>query len=211
MNEKDKKKLIFASNFNHQLKIHGKTQKDICNLLNVSTSTVSDWSTAKKYPRIDKIQAIADYLDIYKSELTEEYHNQRHNIDAIKIPVLGKVVAGIPIEAIEEILDYEEINLELAKTGDFFALQIKGDSMEPRMQEGDVVIVRKQETVDTGDIAIVLVNGDEATVKKIKILNDGIMLIPFNSKYDPWEYTAEDIEKLPVKIIGKVVELRAKF
>ena len=211
MNEKDKQKLIFAPNFNHQLKIHGKTQKDICNLLNVSTSTVSDWSTAKKYPRIDKIQAIADYLDIYKSELTEEYHNQRHNIDAIKIPVLGKVVAGIPIEAIEEILDYEEINLELAKTGDFFALQIKGDSMEPRMQEGDVVIVRKQETVDTGDIAIVLVNGDEATVKKIKILNDGIMLIPFNSKYDPWEYTAEDIEKLPVKIIGKVVELRAKF
>ena len=211
MNEKDKQKLIFASNFNHQLKIHGKNQKDICNLLNVSTSTVSDWSTAKKYPRIDKIQAIADYLDIYKSELTEEYHNQRHNIDAIKIPVLGKVVAGIPIEAIEEILDYEEINLELAKTGDFFALQIKGDSMEPRMQEGDVVIVRKQETVDTGDIAIVLVNGDEATVKKIKILNDGIMLIPFNSKYDPWEYTAEDIEKLPVKIIGKVVELRAKF
>lgn len=86
----------------------------------------------------------------------------------VRIPVLGRVVAGIPIEAVEEILDYEEITPELAATGEFFALKIRGHSMEPRMMEGDVVIVRKQEDVESGDVAIVLVNGNEATVKRVK-------------------------------------------
>lgn len=211
MNEKEKQKQIFASNFNHQLKINGKSQKDIMEFLNVSSGTVSDWSTGKKYPRIDKIQRIADYLGIYKSELTETFSDQRHSVTGIKIPVLGRVIAGIPIEAIEEIIDYEEISESMACTGEFFALQVKGDSMEPKMSDGDVVIVRKQETAQTGDVAIVLVNGDEATVKKIRIMDNGIMLIPFNTKYDPWMYTAEDIEKKPVRIIGKVVECRQKY
>ncbi len=129
----------------------------------------------------------------------------------IKIPVLGRVIAGIPIEAIEEIIDYEEISESLAKSGEFFALQIKGDSMEPEMREGDIAIVRKQETAETGDIAIVLVNGDDATVKKVRMLDEGIMLIPFNAKYTPWAYTAEECESLPVRIIGKVIECRRKY
>lgn len=201
---------IFSSNLRHYIKLSGKSQVEIANDLNFTTSAMSEWVNGNMYPRIDKIQALADYFNIYKSDLTED-KKDIFQVKGMKIPVLGKVIAGIPIEAVEEIIDYEEIEIELAKTGDFFGLQIKGDSMEPRMQEGDVVIVRKQDTADTGDIAIVLVNGDEATVKKIKILKDGIMLIPFNNKYDPWEYTVEDIEKMPVKIIGKVIELRAKF
>lgn len=204
-------KEIFAKNLKRYLKIKNKNQLELSEDLGFKQSTVSDWMNAKKYPRIDKIQILADYFDIMKSDLTEDKGFSSFSKRGVMVPVLGKVVAGIPIEAIQDIIDYEEIDAILAKTGNFFALQIKGDSMEPRMQEGDVVIVRKQETADTGDIAIVLVNGDEATVKKIKILNNGIMLIPFNNKYDPWEYTAEDIDKMPVKIIGKVVELRAKF
>lgn len=204
-------KEIFAKNLKRYLKIKNKNQLELSEDLGFKQSTVSDWMNAKKYPRIDKIQILADYFDIMKSDLTEDKGFSSFSKRGVMVPVLGKVVAGIPIEAIQDIIDYEEIDATLAKTGNFFALQIKGDSMEPRMQEGDVAIVRKQETADTGDIAIVLVNGDEATVKKIKILNNGIMLIPFNSKYDPWEYTAEQIEKMPVKIIGKVVELRAKF
>ena len=84
------------------------------------------------------------------------------------IPVLGDVAAGIPIEAVENIIDWEEINSALAGTGDFFGLRIKGSSMEPRIREDDVVIVRKQEDANTGDTAVVLVNGDSATVKRIK-------------------------------------------
>lgn len=129
----------------------------------------------------------------------------------IKIPVLGRVVAGVPLEAVEEILDYEEITPDLAATGDFFALQIRGRSMEPRMLEGDVVIVRKQDDVESGDIAIVLVNGDEATVKKVKKMSTGITLIATNiSVYEPHFYSNEEIEALPVQILGKVVELRGK-
>lgn len=128
-----------------------------------------------------------------------------------KIPVYAAVAAGIPIEAIEDIVDYEEIDAALAATGDFFGLRIKGDSMEPRMREGDVVIVRKQEDADNGDIVIVLVNGNDATVKKLKKESSGITLIPFNPAHDTQHYSREDVAFLPVRIIGKVVELRAKF
>lgn len=132
-------------------------------------------------------------------------------VNAKKIPVLGKVVAGIPIDAVEEILDYEEISPEMARQGEFFALQVKGDSMEPKFSDGDVVIVRKQEDVDSGDIAIVLVNGDEATIKKVQKFDGGINLVPTNSAYPVLTYTNKEIEQLPVRVIGKVVELRAKF
>ena len=118
---------------------------------------------------IDRVVKIAKALSISPGYLMGWEDSKREKMQGIKIPVLGSVVAGIPIEAIEEIIDYEEISEQLAKTGEFFALRIKGDSMEPRMYDGDVVIVRKQEEVDSGDVAIVLVNGDEATVKRVKI------------------------------------------
>ena len=127
------------------------------------------------------------------------------------IPVLGKVAAGTPIEAVEDILDYEEIDAQTASAGDHFALQIKGNSMEPKISNGDVVIVRQQEDCESGDIAVVLVNGDAATVKRIKKEPEGIMLIPSNPTYEPKFYSNEQIQTLPVTIIGKVVELRAKF
>lgn len=116
-----------------------------------------------------------------------------------------------PIEAITDIVDYEEIDSALARNGDYFGLRIKGVSMEPRMREGDVVIVRKQDAADTGDTVVVLVNGDSATVKKIKYGKDGITLISTNPSYDPMFFPASEVERLPVRVIGKVVELRAKF
>lgn len=129
----------------------------------------------------------------------------------VRVPVLGDVAAGIPIEAITDIVDYEEIDAALARTGEFFGLRIKGASMEPRMREGDVVIVRQQDTAETGDTVVALVNGDSATVKKIKYGQDGITLLPTNPAYDPMFYSAAEVESLPVRVIGRVVELRAKF
>lgn len=129
----------------------------------------------------------------------------------IKIPVLGYVRAGIPIDAVEEVLDYEEISEEMARQGEYFALQIKGDSMEPRIQEGDVVIVRQQSDIDSGDIAVVLVNGNDATVKKFVKHENGVSLVAFNAKYEPMFYTPKEIQELPVSILGKVVELRGKL
>lgn len=179
-----------------------------------SFTTIQKWESGIAEPSVDKLRELSEIFDVSMDELLNKDLSSKvieFISRAFKIPVLGRVVAGIPIEAIEEILDYEEIDESLARTGEFFALQVKGDSMEPRMLEGDVVIVRKQESVNSGDIAIVLVNGDEATVKRVRILDSGLMLIPFNSKYVPWTYTAEEVESRPVQIIGKVVELRGKF
>lgn len=131
--------------------------------------------------------------------------------EAVRIPVLGDVAAGIPIEAIEDIIDYEEIPAEMATQGQFFGLRIKGDSMEPRICAGDVVIVQRQEDADSGDIVIACINGDSATCKKLIKYPDQIVLMPLNNKYDPIIFTAEEVKKTPLTIIGKVVELRGKF
>lgn len=129
----------------------------------------------------------------------------------IKIPVLGTVAAGIPISAVEDILDYEEIPQSWQNQGEFFALKIKGDSMQPKMDEGDVVIVRQQSDANNGDTVIVLVNGDDATCKKLQKTDNGIMLVSTNPNYLPMFFTNEEIVTKPVVILGKVVELRSKF
>lgn len=129
----------------------------------------------------------------------------------VTIKVLGRVAAGIPIEAIENVIDTEEITEELARTGDFFGLKIHGDSMEPRMVEGDVVIVRQQDDAESGDIVIAMVNGDEATCKKLVKHESGISLVSLNSKYEPMFFSILEIQQKPVRIIGKVIELRGKF
>lgn len=142
------------------------------------------------------------------TNISKNYSSQ---CKGVVINVLGRVAAGIPIEAITDIIDTEEISQELAKTGEFFGLQIHGDSMEPRMYEGDIVIVRQQEDAESGDIVIALVNGDDATCKRLMKYAGGISLISLNSKYDPMMFTNQEIEEKPVRIIGKVVELRGKF
>lgn len=157
-----------------------------------------------------KILAFATALGTTPGELMGGVR-RKESVKGVKIPVLGYVRAGIPIEAVEDILDYEEISLEMASQGEHFALSIKGDSMEPRIAEGDVVIVRKQNIVENGELAVVLVNGNDATVKKFYMNDNGITLISTNPTYDPFYYSKEDVEKLPVQVIGKVVELRAKF
>jgi hypothetical protein len=205
-------KHVFAKNLRNQLARHNKLQNDLVNDLGLNKSTVSTWINGTKMPRMNTVKRLAAYFGVEKSDLIEDKRNSNTKTKAVRIPVLGKVVAGVPLEAVEEILDYEEITPELAATGEFFALQIRGRSMEPRMLEGDVVIVRRQSDVDSGDIAIVLVNGDEATVKRVSKSDRGITLIATNPNvYEPHFYSSEEIEALPVQILGKVVELRGKF
>lgn len=130
---------------------------------------------------------------------------------SIMIPVLGKVAAGIPFEAIENVIDYEEISESMARSGEFFALRIKGDSMEPEIHNGDTVVVRKQADAESGDIIIVLVNGNDATCKRLIKYTDGIRLMPINPTYEPMYYTDTEIEDKPVKIVGKVIENRRRY
>ncbi len=127
------------------------------------------------------------------------------------INVVGRVAAGLPIEAVENIIDTEEIPETLAMTGEFFGLKIHGNSMEPRICDGDVVIVRQQNDADSGDIIIALINGDDATCKRLRKYRDGIELISINPSYEPMFFSQKDISSKPVTIIGKVVELRGKL
>lgn len=188
-----------------------KSQADLAKLLFVNQTAVSQWErdvTTPSPPILLKLSQLygvsTDYL-LGKDAATE---NQK----GIKIPVLGDVAAGIPIEAVENIVDYEEIDTAMASTGEYYGLRIKGSSMEPRIREGDVVIVRQQEDADTGDTAVVLVNGESATVKRIKKEPDGgLWLLPNNPAYDPQHYSPTEVAEKPVRIIGKVVELRGKF
>ena len=129
----------------------------------------------------------------------------------ITINIYGRVAAGIPLEMIEDIIDTEEIPEEMAKTGEYFGLQISGDSMEPKISNGDTVIVRKQDDADSEDIVIATVNGTDATCKRLKKYQTGIALISTNPKYEPMFFSNEEIMEKPVRIIGRVVELRAKF
>lgn len=127
------------------------------------------------------------------------------------IPILGRVVAGIPVESVEDVIGKIQINENLARTGNFYALEVKGNSMQPRLREGDIVIVREQTDVESGDVAIVCVNGDEYTIKKIKKSKNGITLIPFNPAYETIFYSNEEIEKLPVEIKGRVVQFHGNL
>lgn len=197
----------------------GLTLDEVAAFVGVNKGTVSRWESGEiDNMRRDKIAKLAEVLKVsplfvmgMKDDGTAA-PSPRARKKGVRIPVLGSVAAGIPIEAIEDIIDYEEIDADLARTGDFFALQIRGASMEPVLYEDDIVIIRKQSTVDTGDIAIVLINGDEATVKKIRRERNGVMLVGYNTAvYEPHFYTNEEIESLPVQIIGKVIELRRKF
>lgn len=184
------------------------TQEELGEKLGVKRAAVQKWESGLteniKRSTLDKLAKI---FDISAAELLG---CMDVNINR-KIPILGSVAAGVPIEQIEDIKGYIEIPSWMAKRGKYFALEIKGKSMEPHMTTGDVVIVREQKTVENDEIAIAVVNGEEATVKQIKFDEKGIMLLPFNREFTPMYFTAEEAENKPVTIIGKVVELRRSY
>ena len=189
----------------------GLSQQELAELVGFKTaSAVNKIELGLRDINQSRVKAFANALNTTTSFLLDGETKPNHS-KAVKIPVLGFVRAGIPMDAIENIIDYEEISEEVARSGEFFALKIKGDSMEPRIKEGDVVIVRKQSTVENGEVAVVLINGNDATVKKFHKTDVGIKLISTNPQYDPFFFTPQEVESLPVEVIGKVVELRAKF
>ena len=189
----------------------GLSQKAVALSLKVSAPTVSEWESGKKKPNSDNLIALSKLLDIDTDYLLDNEPPTHTRKKGVKIPVYGRVAAGVPIEAIEEIIDYEEIDEEMAKRGEYIALQVHGSSMEPRFTEGDVVIVRLQPDVESGEIAIIFVNGSESTMKRLVKRSSGIQLISTNPAFDPMYYTNEEVLSLPITVLGKVVELRAKF
>lgn len=185
-------------------------QADLAASLNVKQNTLSNWETGRTEPDIDSLRIMAKILETSVGFLIG---NDEEN-GTIRIPVLGSVPAGIPLEAIEDIIDWEEIPQSMSAGGkEYFALEVKGDSMWPDYLPGDVVIVRKQPTCNSGDDCVVYVNGYDATLKQVR-LNDAdqsLTIIPRNQSYPPRTFSREEIQSLPVTIAGVVVELRRKI
>ena len=194
-------------------KQHNMSQLKLATAIGVSRSTVAMWENGSSQPDNSMLIKLSELFNVSVDYLLgrDETPISSPSVSGTWIPVLGKVQAGVPVEAIQDIIDYEDISNISKDPSEYFALQVKGQSMEPKFSEGDVVIVKKQDTAEDGEIVIALVNGDEATIKKLKKRADGIVLLPLNQQFDMMYYTADDIEKLPVRILGKVVELRAKF
>ena len=189
----------------------GISQSEIAKKIYISQPAYAKYELGTSTPNPETLAAIAGILGCSTDYLLGKAPTPNGD-RYIHIPVLGRVAAGIPIDAIEEIIDWEDISAEMVTGGaEYFGLQIKGDSMEPKISDGDIVIVRKQPDVESGEIAVVLVNGDDATVKRVKKSTAGITLIANNPAYDPMFYSNEDIEEMPVAILGRVVELRAKI
>ena len=200
---------MFWENFCDRCRACGKTPSEVVREAGLAAGSVTKWKQGT-LPGRRSLEALAAYFAVEPQALFAE----RAKSARVSIPVRGEVAAGQPIEALTEIEDYEDIPAAWAEKGDYAALRIHGDSMEPRMLEGDVVIVRIQPTVEDGDIAVVLIDdGGEsrATCKRVKLTPDGILLLSFNPAYEPMFYSAARLKKTPLRIFGRVVELRAKF
>lgn len=214
--ESPKTKKRASKNLNKILNAIGMSPVELSKDSGVSKSALNHYLKGDLVPSQENAEKMAAVLNVNPLWLMGIQKNMISDQPvvsdgAVQIKVLGRVAAGIPIEAVTEYIDTEEIPAKMAQSGDYFGLQIHGDSMEPRMRDGDVVIVRKQDDAENGDIVIAMVNGSDATCKRLTKYAGGIGLISLNPNYDPMMFTDQEIVDKPVRIIGKVVELRAKF
>lgn len=210
-------------------------QVDLCNKSGIDKALISNYLSGKYKAKQDKLHKLAIALDVsegwlmgYDVDMDRDWlpdnledlsdikiDNARYietTTKTVKIPLLGKVPAGIPIEAIEEILGYEEIPASMLSGGEnYFALKVDGDSMFPDYRTGDVIIIRQQPDCNSGDDCIVMVNGDDATFKRVVKQEKSIILKPLNNEYEPYYFNEYEIMTKPVKIIGVAIEVRRKL
>ena len=191
---------------------HELTQTELGKKLGVGKTTISKWENDDSAPDIDTLKEMAQCFDVSVSYLVGADTVRNKSNDTYSVPVIRAVSCGNPFIADEDIIDYEDIDPKLKGQGEHFGLRLKGQSMEPDFKENDVVIVRKQSDVDSGQIAIVAVGNEEATMKIVNKAPEGITLIATNPNvYLPHFYSNEDINNEPITILGRVIEQRRKL
>ena len=205
-------KEIFAKNLKYYMELNNKDRNDICKDLNLPYTTFAEWYNGKIYPRIDKIEMIANYFNIKKSDLIEnkDKFDELGN-PIVEIPLLGVVKAGYDYLAQENWIGTVDVDKKLADSGELFALKVHGNSMFPTLMEDDIVIIKKQDDFENGDIVVAIINGDEATIKKGKKSDTSILLQPLNNEYEPLIFTYDEMKSIPVTIIGVVKQLKREF
>lgn len=209
----------FAERFSELIKNSSIDVPKLAQLLGIkSKSTIYRYMNAEMAPKISTIKYASEIFNVnptwligydvpkYLTEKTDKLGNP-----VVEIPLLGTVKAGYDYLAQENWIGTVDIDKKLAESGDFFALKIHGDSMFPVLIEDDIVIVKKQNDFETGDIVVAIINGDEATIKKGKKTDNSILLQPLNTSYEPLIFTYDEMKTIPVKIIGIVKQLKREF
>lgn len=229
MNEK-KDGLVdsFSNRLNKAMMIRDIKASALSEKTGISKSSLSEYLSGKYEAKQNGIYLLAKALNVSEAwlmgcdvpmerEIDNSLLNKIGSIplsgeNMFKIPILGTVKAGYDYLAEENIIGTIKVQTELIKDGsEYFALKVKGDSMQPVLYEDDIVIIKRQDDCEDGQIAVVLINGDEATIKKVKKSTNGIWLQPFNNNYEPLVFTNDEIENIPVKIIGIVKQLQREF
>ena len=209
---------FFSKNLKYLREEKGLSQNKLAEKIGVNQTTIARWEDDNRVPTIDNAVDVANVLDISlidllgkdlrfdNAELVELPSNN------VKIPVLGFIKAGVPIEAQENIVEYIDIPKEWTKGNKkYYGLKISGDSMYPNYNENDTVIFLQTNDIQNCNDCAVMVNCTECTFKKVYINEQGIILQPYNNSYAPMVFTKEQVEELPVKIVGVAVERRSKI
>ena len=190
----------------------GLNQIELARKLNLSSSaSISQYESGDRMPSDDIKLKMAEIFDCSVDYLLGKTNSRKNTPSSAVVMVYGTIPAGIPMELIEDVIDTEEIDATMLKGGkQYFGLKVKGNSMYPEYIDNDTIILEKVDDVESGTDAVVMVNSDDGTFKRVFKNENGIILQPLNPEFQPVVYTNEQIEKLPIKIIGKVVELRRK-
>ena len=203
----------FQNRLQKAMNIRNMKQVDLVEKTGLDKTLLSKYLSGISNARQDKLTALAEALQVNEIWLMGYDIPMESipikNIEKIKIPVLGTVKAGYDYLAQENIIGYESID-NVSDPENYYALQVTGNSMEPLFSDGDIAIVHKQDNFDSGNTCIILVNGEEATVKKVVRMDDGIDLIAMNPYYPVRQFSKNEMNEIPVKIIGKVVEARKR-
>lgn len=204
-------KAVLSENLRRLMQRAGKSRNQVCDALGIKYTTFNDWYNGNKYPRIDKIELLADYFGVLKSDLIENKQDLPTNAAPLdlshlkRIPILGRIAAGTPIYVEENIEGYTYTDLNGG--AEYFGLRVKGDSMNAaRIYDGDVVIIRRQDIVEDGEIAAVVINDQDATLKRFSRHGDIVTLMPqsTNPANQPFIY---NLKETSVRILGLVVKV----
>ena len=197
-----------SDNINKLIKEKNVSQVDIHNHTKIPRSTLTGYVKGTSTPNPGNVQKLADFFNVKKSDIDPRFKPMPNNVipilNSIKIPILGEIACGKPILIEENIDGYIEEFADNLPSGELFYLKTKGDSMMPTIPENSYVMIRKQPDVEEGEIAAVVINGDnEATLKRVKRQNGLTMLMPDNANHKPYIIT----ESNPATILGKAVKV----
>ena len=215
MSENDFRK-VFSNNLQHYMDMRGIKQADIVKHFNIAKSTVSSWCNGLKIPRMDKIEMLASFLEVNKADLLDENRYMPRNampvpdVPIVQIPIIGRVAAGLNCLAEENIIDYEPVfSSEINPAEQYVYLKVIGDSMYPKLEEGDLVLVQCLDSVDSGSYAVVIVDNEDGVIKRVVYDKDYIELQSINPMYPPRRFEGRDVTR--IRVFGLVKEVKRKF